>query len=60
MLAVILKMDLSQPTLVAEHQGDSKKPILATEFAFDVRALLLQPINEEKCQQNDVLCNLRR
>jgi hypothetical protein len=45
--------------LVAEHESYSQQTVLATGLALDRRVGLLQPVDEEQCQENHILSNLR-
>lgn len=46
--------------LVAKHESYRQQTVLAAGLPLDRGVRLLQPVDEEECQENDVLSNLRR
>ena len=47
-------------TFVTKHQSYSEKPVLAASLALHRGIEPLQPIYEQKGEQDDILSNLRR
>jgi len=47
-------------TFVAEHECNSQESVLRTQFTLHGGILRLESVNEEQCQNNDVLCHLSR
>ena len=43
--------------LVTKHQCYSEQSVLAARLPPNGGIQLLQPMNEEQCQKNDILCN---
>lgn len=47
-------------TFVPQHESNRHQSVFAALFPAHCRIRLFQPVDEEKCQQNDVLAHLRR